>query len=213
MSVVFLCSELSLCCLFCSMGWEVAPKPLLPLLWTLECIRPHLPMKMKTRMKSHLLLVGGNVASLRGEGLVETRSWGMNNPTEALRFHLPLSKDYSSLYPHVLQFPSNSFPHTSEIPSEKSERRQGAAEIHTSLSAQAPGRNVSSRVRRWQLLQKACTCSEFIENGWMRAGRQRIGLVISVGRAGGQGTLPLRALVLVPTREELLMLPLETNGL
>lgn len=115
MSLVFLCSELSLCCLFCSMGWEVAPKPLLPPLWTLECIRPHLPMKMKTRMKSHLLLVGGNVAGLRGEGLVETRSWGLNNPTEALRFYLPLSKDHSSLYLRVLQFPSNSFPPTRKV--------------------------------------------------------------------------------------------------
>lgn len=61
MLVLFLCSELGLPSLFCSMEWEVAPKPLSPPLWTPECIRPRLPMKMKMRMKSHLLLVGGSV--------------------------------------------------------------------------------------------------------------------------------------------------------
>lgn len=34
-----------------------------------------------------------------------------------------------------------------------------------------------------------------------------------IGRAGGQGTSLFRTLVLVPTREEQLILPLETNGL
>lgn len=82
--LLFLCSELSLCCLFSSMEWEVAPKPLSPPLWTPECIRPRLLMKMKMRMKSHLPLVGSNVASLRGESLVETRLWSLTNPTEPL---------------------------------------------------------------------------------------------------------------------------------
>ena len=90
MFVSFLCSEICLCSLFCSMEWEVAPKPLSPPLWTPECIRPRLPMKMKMRMKSHPLLVGGNVT--------------ISDPFEPLRFHLLLC-----LYPCAFRFPSNSF--------------------------------------------------------------------------------------------------------
>lgn len=128
--LLFRCSELSLCCLFSSMVWEVAPKPLSPPLWTPECIRPRLLMKMKMRTKSHLLLVGGNGASLRGEeGFMETRLWSLNNPTEPLR-HFTMSNDYSHLHPCAVQFSSNYFSPTSKMPPERSRRKQGTAEIH-----------------------------------------------------------------------------------
>lgn len=88
---LFLCAELFLCCSFSSMVWEVAPKPLSPPLWTPECIRPHLLMKMKMRMKSHPLIVRASVASLRWEGLVESRSGSLNHPSELLS-HFTRSK-------------------------------------------------------------------------------------------------------------------------
>lgn len=40
------------------------------------------------------------------------------------------------------------------------------------------------------MLQKAGSCSEVIENGWMWAGGQQIALVSSVGRTRGLGTSP-----------------------
>lgn len=147
--LLFQCSQLSRCCLFSSMVWEVAPKPLSPPLWTPECIRPRLLMKMKMRMKSHLLLVGGNGASLRGEGLVEIRSRSLNNPTEPL-LHFTYS---CPNIVHVCILLLSRFHPTSSPPLVKCHQKgpgeNRGQQKSTHPSARAAGRNVPGRTGRW----------------------------------------------------------------